>query len=246
MFVFLALVFGVGFVVFGVGTGGGGITDIFNNIGGGGGGTSLSKAKDHVAKHPNDPQAYRELATAYESSKRPNDAIGALETYTRMRPKDTDALGELAGLYSTQARNLESQRSAIATANSDLYANQAFGPDPTSPLGKALGSDPLTSAATTKVNAQLQALATREQTALGNAISAYKRLASARPSDANVQGNLAVAATNASDYKTAIAAWKRYLKLAPGTTNADQIRQEIKRLRALAALQPALGGSTSR
>src|SRR6187551_3383171 len=52
MFVFLALVFGLGFVVFGVGAGGTGIGDIFRDQGTSSG-QSVSDARKNAAEHPN-------------------------------------------------------------------------------------------------------------------------------------------------------------------------------------------------
>ena len=103
MFIALALVFAVGFVGFGVGSGSTGIGDLFSNgriFGLGGpsssGGPSVSKAQQAIAAHPDRPQGYRDLATAYEAQKQNDLAIAALVKYTTLRPKDQDALRELA------------------------------------------------------------------------------------------------------------------------------------------------------
>ena len=66
MFVFLALVFGLGFVVFGVGAGGTGIGDIFRDQGTSSG-QSVSSAQKDAEAHPNDPQAWRDLSTALQT-----------------------------------------------------------------------------------------------------------------------------------------------------------------------------------
>src|SRR6266542_4358659 len=55
VFVFLALVFGLGFVVFGVGSSGvSGLSDIFSGVRGGGSGTSIQKAEKKAAANPKD------------------------------------------------------------------------------------------------------------------------------------------------------------------------------------------------
>src|SRR5207302_1557766 len=103
MFVFLALVFGVGFVVFGVGSGGGaGIGDILNG-GSSSSGPSESHARDKIAKNPADAAAWRELATALTNQNKTDEAIPALERYVQLRPHDSDALKELAGYYEGRA-----------------------------------------------------------------------------------------------------------------------------------------------
>ncbi|MBA3717789.1 MAG: hypothetical protein H0W87_06150, partial [Actinobacteria bacterium] len=67
VFVLLALVFALGFVVFGVGSGGGiGLGDLFNSGGGSKGSASASEARDRIKKNPNDAGAYRALSTALQ------------------------------------------------------------------------------------------------------------------------------------------------------------------------------------
>ena len=83
MFVLLALVFGVGFVAFGVGSGSTGISDIFRNgLFGGGGSSGVSgRIKDDQKKirtNPNNIEAYRDLATLYQQKHETSQAIGAL------------------------------------------------------------------------------------------------------------------------------------------------------------------------
>ena len=102
VFALLAVVFAGGFVFLGVGSGSsvgdllqGNWSDLF----GGSGSTAdkdADKAREEIAKHPDDAQAYRDLATALEAGKHPDEAIAPLEKYRTLRPKDTDALGELA------------------------------------------------------------------------------------------------------------------------------------------------------
>src|SRR5919197_1762665 len=69
MFVLLALVFGVGFVAFGVGSGSTGIGDILRgNVFGGGGNSIDSRIKDDQKKikaNPDNMNAYVDLANLY-------------------------------------------------------------------------------------------------------------------------------------------------------------------------------------
>jgi hypothetical protein len=113
VFVFLALAFGLGFVGFGVGAGGVGIGDILKGSGGGSGVPSISSSQKKIEKNPTDAQAYRDLATAYQAKGDVDNAVDALGQYTNLRPKDVDALRELAGLYLNQASAAQ-QRAQIA------------------------------------------------------------------------------------------------------------------------------------
>ena len=65
MFVFLALVFGLGFVVFGVGAGGTGVGDIFRDSNSSTA-QSVSDARKETEQRPRDAQAWRDYATALE------------------------------------------------------------------------------------------------------------------------------------------------------------------------------------
>ena len=92
VFIFLAVVFAGGFVLFGVGSSNvSGLSDIFNGIGGGGSGQpSVSKAEKATQKNPKDAAAWKTLAAAYDTTGDIPSAISAWTTYTTLRPKDVD------------------------------------------------------------------------------------------------------------------------------------------------------------
>ncbi len=152
MFVALAVVFSISFVAFGVGSGSTGISDIFNNGlslfgSGSGGGSSISKLQKAVAKHPKQAQNFKDLATALETKNRNDEAIAALEAYTKLRPKDTAALSELAGLYLKQADTARAVAQAAQDAATPVTGGGLFGSSiATGKLGQALATDPLVQA----------------------------------------------------------------------------------------------------
>src|SRR5574340_547799 len=102
MFLLLALVFALGFVGFGVGAGGIGFGDILKGSGGSSGGPSISSSLKKINENPKNAQAFRDLSTAYQTKGETDNAVEALQSYVGLRPKDTEALGELAGLYLAQ------------------------------------------------------------------------------------------------------------------------------------------------
>ena len=236
VFIFLAVVFGLSFALFGVGSsvgGGGGLQDIFNGIRGGGSGTpSVSKAQKATQKNPKYAVAWKTLATAYYSNGDIPSAISAWTTYTTLRPKDADGLQSLATDYEQQ---FSTQTQAAAAAQADAQNTQAtqFGPPPTSPLGRALNSvaDPITQAASLGANQRFNtALQTRQATAQ-QLEGVYKKIAVLRkPAEPSDQLLLAQAAQNAGDTAAAIAAYKAFVKLAPDDPNAAYARQQIKAL----------------
>src|SRR3954467_8853729 len=65
VYVLLAVLFAITFAFLGVGSGQGGLDQLFNNLNFfSHHGTSISKAQKELQKNPNDPKGYRDLATA--------------------------------------------------------------------------------------------------------------------------------------------------------------------------------------
>ena len=249
VFVLLALVFTLGFVVFGVGSGSTGIGDAlrgnFNLFGGGGSSNQISKDRNRIKKNPNDAAAYKDLATALQTAGKDDEAISVLQQYKKLRPKDTDGLTQLAGLELRKADLARSRAQAIQSQAQTSFAGQVFAPDPSSKVGKALqgsvdpqtGADPINTAVQTHVNTDAGAAYNEMSTAYTNAVSAYKQIAALSPNDPSVQLQLGETADAASDSKTAIAAYERFLKLAPDDPSAPVIKQRLKQLRKSQAPQ---------
>jgi cytochrome c-type biogenesis protein CcmH/NrfG len=250
MFVLLALAFALGFVFFGVGSGSTGISDLLQNAlnFGSSGGTSLSKLEKKTQKHPQEAQAWRDLATAYEQKQRPQDAVNALERYTALRPKDQGALAELASQYGRLATNYSNDyQAAQLDAASQSSPGAAFAPASTTPFGKAFNDpaalkDPIASAVQTLASTRQSTAYSNYQTAQKNAEAAYAKLSALSPNDATTQIQLGQAAQAAGDTKAAVAAYKKFLKLAPADPLAPQVKQVLKSLAATAARTT---GSTS-
>lgn len=246
MFVFLALVFALGFVVFGVGSSGGtGIGDIIRNGGSpSNGGTSVSDARRDAERNPKDAEAQRTLARALVDDGQTDAAVSAYKQYLTLRPKDQDALRELAGLYLTQgqqaqARAQEAQAlAAYRTAGSTWVAPLKLGDS-----GVTLGEDPINAAVNAQANETINAAVSEANAAYGKAIGTYEDLAKLSPKDPNLQLELAQTAESIQNYPRAVEAYKQFLKLAPDDTNAPIVRQRIKLLEAqLTASAPSASG----
>ena len=119
MFLFLAIVFALGFVGFGVGAGGVGFGDVIRDAAGGGGTPSVSDAEKRVLDNPKDAQAFKDLSTAQQAAGNTDGAIEALQNYVQLRPKNTDVLRELAALYLQQA-SVAQERAQILQARADI------------------------------------------------------------------------------------------------------------------------------
>jgi tetratricopeptide (TPR) repeat protein len=231
MFLFLALAFGLGFVGFGVGAGGIGVGDIFRGTGTSGV-PSASDAQERIDKNPKDAKAFRDLSTALQADDDMDGAIQALEDYSALRPKDVDALRELAGLYLQKSDDAQ-QRAQISQVRSDYLA--AGGLVGSLVLGgKPLDVDPINEAVGTTISQETQTALGEAQSASQSAIDVYKRIAAGAPRDPNIQLELAQAAQNATDYATAIAAYEKFLKLSPNDPSAVDVKRLLKQLRAVA------------
>lgn len=247
-YVGLAVAFILGFVLLGVGSGSTGVSDALQNLFNGSGtssATSISKLQKRVDQHPQNANDWRDLATALEQKHRTQDAINALERYTALRPTDQTALAELASEYGTLAQSYATDyQAAQQQAAQTASPGSAFAPASTTPLGKAFSDptalqDPIAAAVQQLTSTKQSTAYSNYQSAQANAVGAYKRLVKLNPSDATTQIQLGQAAQAAGDTKTAIAAFSKFLKLAPNDPLVPQVKQALKSLEATAGVTPA-------
>jgi len=236
MFVFLALVFGIGFVAFGIGASGSGIGDILRDSGGStSGNLSVGDAREKVKENPGSAEAKLDLATALQEDGQTTEAITVLTQYVQQRPKDQDALRELAGLHLGVA-NARAQDAQVAQT---LASYRTFGSTFAVPLdlgnGATLGPDPIDEAITNQATQEVSAAYAKAQAAYQQAEETYDKLAAVAPRDPNVQLELAQAAQQTGDTATAIAAYERFLKLAPDDPSATIVEEQLKQLKQSAA-----------
>ncbi len=227
MFLFLALAFGLGFVGFGVGAGGIGIGDVFRDAAGGAGVPSISDSEQRVLENPKDAAAFRDLATAHQAAGNTAEAVEALQSFIQLRPRNTDALRELAALYLQQASAAQERAQIYQTRAAYLAPGTIR--DTVFQLGDSpLDPDPITSAVSSTYEQEIQAAASEIQTASAQAVEQYKKIAAALPNDPTVQLELAQAAQSANDTVTIVAAYERFLKLAPNDPTAPEVRRILK------------------
>lgn len=237
-YVALAAAFVLTFVLLGVGSGSTGLGDALQNaFKFGSGGTSIGKLEKKVEKHPQDANAWHDLATAYEQKQRPQDAVTALERYTALRPKDASGLDELASQYSSLAQTYATD---YQNAQADAQAaspSTAFAPSSTSTFGKVFNDpnglqDPIGAVIASQAQQREQTAYSNYQGAQKNAESTFQKLAKLTPADVTVQYQLGLAASQARDFKVAVAAYTKFLKLSPNDVEAPQVKQLLKAARA--------------
>ena len=243
MFILLALVFAVGFVAFGVGsgsTGVGGIGDIFNSVFGkssSGIDSRIKSDQKKLAANPADTSTAIDLSTLYQQRQDNAKALATLKDASAAKPKNLDLLNAIAGIY----RNEASAARNDAAAAQNALASRAVTPpglDLNSTLGQALGSDPLTQDLRTKATTAFSKLTS----AYSKAENAYRDVAIAAkgtPQEPNAQLALASVAVEAvqitgqqSEIVLAANAYKRYLKLDPKGVSANQARQTLAQLQS--------------
>lgn len=238
VFVFLAITFASSFVLFGVGTGFGGLQDILLQNNGVAGGPSESSARDRIAENPKDAQAYRDLATALQNQQKPEESIAPLAKYVELEPSDTDSQRELAALYLQRADQYRTQAQLAQLGLQNDVPGAVFQPSSTSKIGNALATDPINDALSSRHNTALNAAITKMTEALTKAVAAYKLVAAAQPNDSAIQFELAQTAETANDLPTAVAAYKRFLELAPEDQSAPAVKERITQLEERLAPAP--------
>jgi tetratricopeptide (TPR) repeat protein len=229
MFLFLALVFGLGFVGFGVGAGGIGLGNVFQGSGDSGI-PSISASEKRISENPDNAQAYRDLATAHQAAGNTDEAIAALENLVRIRPRHIDGLRELAALY--LAKTSEAQREASdANLRASYTVPGAYITEAIILNGQPLEPDVISSAVGERLSQAVNVALGEAQQAATQAVQTYQRIADAQPRDPQAQLELAQAAQSAGDSETTIAAYERFLEIAPDDPTAPDVRRNLKQLR---------------
>jgi Tfp pilus assembly protein PilF len=243
VFVLLAFLFAGSFVIYGVGSGSTGIGDLlrgnFSGIFGGGsssGNPSISKAQKEIAKNPKSAQPYLDLARAYEQKNQHAEAISALESYVKLRPKNIEGQRELAAEYGNLA---QSQLDNVRAVAFDAQASQGstFGPAPNTPLGKAFGAtpNPIDAAVTQAANVRYNDAISQLQSTYSASEQVFARIVKLDPTDSQTLLAYAGSAQQASDPTTALTAYKKFLKLFPDDPSAPYAKQQLKTLNSQVA-----------
>ena len=241
VFVFLALVFAVGFVAFGVGGNipGTGFGDILQGSGAGSAGPSVGEARDKIKDDPESPTGYKQLGEAYSGEGKQDQAIAAYEDYLELRPRDVDVKRTVAGMYLGRANDARDEYATVYAEYQSQTGAGLFGPPQESEFGRALGG---------KIDQEFQAIYSeqlndvnqRMQDAFGKAATLYSQIVATHPDDEPLlQLQLGDSAYQARQIPLAVKAYKAFLKLSPDDQNAAYARQQIKALESGAAnVQP--------
>lgn len=243
VFLLLAIAFGGGFLIFGVGAGGSGIGDYIADLLNRpitGEGPSLEDAREAVAENPNDPQARLDLARAAQREGQVAESIAAFERYRTMEPTDSDALQTLAALYAQQVA-LAQERAAIASGEAqEASLPQTLAPQD-SPFAQEIAGNAISESVSAQAEERANAANAEAQRLAGLQLLVYEDLTELVDDDPLLFFQYATAAENAQDYLTAITAYGQFLDLAPNNPQAEQIQERIELLQQLAGLNTGEG-----
>jgi tetratricopeptide (TPR) repeat protein len=231
-FLFMVVVFVVSFVFLGVGSGSTGISSVLENFftGSSSSGKSLSSLQKATVDHPKDAAAWLAYANKLQADKKTDEAAQALTTYTTLKPNDVNELRSLAALYYQRATDwytvYQEQQSYTQTLSPSPLLSLAS----TSKLQTALSTvtNPLSTAISSDTSTNVSTAYEQFASELSSWENTYKKIGKLQPNDASTQLSLAEAAQQAADTKTEIAAYKRFLKLAPNDSEAPAARKALK------------------
>jgi tetratricopeptide (TPR) repeat protein len=233
VFLLLAIAFGIGFVAFGVGTGVGGtsIGDVLRDIiGQQNASGSLGDAQKKAQENPRDADAQLAYANALQARGRTQEAIAALENHTSLKPKDTDALRQLANLWgSLGAKARQEQELASAQATEASAASSIAVPD--SDFLREVDQNKIAQALASQASARANAAGQRVASAAASQQKVYVQLTLLIPDDPSVFLSLGIAAQEANDIPSAITAYEKFLDLAPNDPSAAQVKQQVEFLK---------------
>ncbi len=237
VFVFLALVFGVGFVAFGVGSSlPSGFADVFQGQSATGE-LSVGDAREQVEDNPKDADAQLGLSRALQRDRRTDEAIAPLERYVELKPRDQNGLQELAGLLTSRATTLQEEALAAQAEATRASGLSVFQTDQT--LGQILGPAPLDKTLVDDANERFNTAYQGAIDSYTRATATYGKLVKLAPSDADLWYLLALSAEPTGDTKTALRGYRKFLELAPEAAEAAFVRDKIKQLQAQSEKQSA-------
>jgi tetratricopeptide (TPR) repeat protein len=242
MFVFLAIVFGLGYVIFNVGGSipGTGLGDVLQGLAQtSDAGPSVGESRNKIEDEPNNPQGYRDLASALQREGKNAEAIQPLERYVQMRTTDREALRQLGALHMAQARVHEEQGAIARAQLTELTGGDVLTPGTSSPFGQSFSNPKITSLESQKYNQQLNNAFLGAQEAYKDATRVFQRLVAVTPDEQEADEplvflQLGQAAQSAGDLKAAVKAYERYLVVAPDSASASAVRAQLPALKEAA------------
>lgn len=233
MFAFLAVVFAGSFVFLGVGSGGSALTDFLNgniHLFGSGGGPTVESVQKKVAKDPTNPALRLQLAQLLSKDNRYDESIAQYDRYLTMKPKNQEAMQELANVYAGKVQALKSEVQSPPTP--PLWALSYVKPIPsTTTLGTALDTLLPTSLNITALQQGESVLLQQNlNDEIKKHVGVYQRMAALTPGDSSAFLAAADAAKTDGDSALQLGIYKQFLAKYPDDPLAPDIKRSVKQL----------------
>ena len=233
VFIMLGVVFAVSFAFLGVGSAANGVNplDFFNSSSSSSG--SIGDLTNKVHSNPKDSGAWLSLAEAYYTKGQVPSALGAYQTYLKLKPNDVTELATAASLYDSQAGQYSQLAQYYQGKLTDLQDGAA---------GPAAGASQLTTAFPTPfassleapLQQQLSTVQSEASAAANQALGLWKRAAVVQPTNESYQQQVWRDAVVVQDYKTALPALKKDIALTTDAATKKQLQGYLKEVEALA------------
>jgi tetratricopeptide (TPR) repeat protein len=237
VFALLAGAFALSVVFFGVGTGISGanpwdaIQDFLSEREAGS--SDVNEAAEEAEEKPNDAAAQIAYASALQRDGRTQEAIGVLQRYTTRRPTDSGALRQLASLWASRATQAREESEAAAFEAQQASIQEAFSAE--SEFARAIAQNQIAETLATDANVRAQVARSTAQNAFAQAQVVYQQLTLLEPEDATLWLQLGSTAQEAQDYEAAIAAYEKFIELAPNDSSVPVVEQQIELLKQLSS-----------
>jgi tetratricopeptide (TPR) repeat protein len=236
VFLFLAVAFGLGFVAFGVGTGVSGtslgdvLQDFLNREPEGI--QSVEDARKASQERPNDAEAQITYATALQANGQRREAIAVLEGYTTRKPRDVQALRQLALMWGAEA-GLAREAAEIAGAEAQqISLQETLAPTEGGGFFQEVAGNRISETLAQEAQAKASEAQGRALRAAREEATTWQELSLLTPEDSGVFLQLGIASQGSGEIGAAIAAYEKFLELAPDDSRADVVQQQIDLLKA--------------
>ena len=208
--------------------------------------TAVKDALAETKSAPDDPQAWLALAEAYVNTGAFTDVPAAAEKAAELAPKDAAVQGAIADVYLALAgAALQEAQTEYATAQ----ANSNLAGRPAVPLsvipGQSNGAtqfqtaqESISNTVMAAASAKVTPLQTEATDAYQAAVVAQTIVTELEPTDPAAFFRLGQISSAANDSVVAIAAYKKFVKLAPNDPLTSKVKEEITRLEKAAAALP--------
>jgi tetratricopeptide (TPR) repeat protein len=235
VFAFLAGAFALSFVFLGVGTGVSGanpwdaLQGIFTS--GPEGVEDVEDAREKALAEPRNREAQLAYANALRADGQLRPAITVLEQYTQRRPRDVTALRQLAILWGIHAAHAREEAQVASAQAQQISIQETLAPSDEAGFFREIAGSQISETLAQQVQTRATEAQSRAVTAAKSEAAVWQDLTLLQPEDEGVFLQLGIASQNAGDVEAAIAAYERFLELAPDDSRAEVVQQQIDLLK---------------